>query len=64
MSSDELILEGQVTIEGTTRHYQQSFLFPGIKREEVTSVLSSDGVLTINVPVKVNKLSYLLESDL
>ena len=56
MGSDELMVECRADIEdgSAERHAQKVFNFPGIQKEEVSSVLSSDGILTINVPVSVS----------
>lgn len=62
----EVVVEGQVdkVEEGVKfrKHFHRRFVLPrDIYLESVTSVMSSDGVLTITAPKKVSSLPYSTE---
>lgn len=61
----EIVIEGHVEKkEGnttSTKRFRKRYVLPeDIEVEKVTSVMSSDGVLTITTPKKVSKREYLL----
>lgn len=69
VGDSELIVEGVVenrqetdtsqtckSTQSSSRKFQQRFMFPGLQVEGVNSSVSSDGVLTITAPRKVNAL--------
>lgn len=55
----EIVVEGKETekSEGSSRCHTfcRRFKFPGLQKDEINAVLSSDGIFTINVPVKVSE---------
>lgn len=57
VDENELVVEGNVEKRDggsvSKKNFRRSFIFPGlVKLEAVSSAMSSDGVLTINVPKK------------
>ena len=61
VGDSELVVEGRQRTPSlnsagysSSRAFQQRFVFPGLQVEDVTSSVSSDGVLTITAPKNVS----------
>ena len=64
VDEDEVVVEGSVEQKDggslSKKSFRRSFTFPGlVKESDITSTMSSDGVLTITVPKKVSRDNVL-----